>query len=40
MILVRLFAAAEAAAGPGTQKLEPETNGLIKPIHCARHVPG
>ena len=36
MILVRLFAAAEAAAGTGTEKVEAATLGELKAILVAR----
>jgi len=37
MILVRLFAAAEAAAGTGTEEVEAATLGELKTILVARH---
>ena len=37
MILVRLFAAAEAAAGTCTEKVEAATLGELKAILVARH---
>ena len=40
MILVRLFAAAEAAAGTGTEDVEAATLGELKAILVARHGEG
>ena len=37
MILVRLFAAAEAAAGTGIEEVEAATLGELKDILVARH---
>ncbi len=37
MILVRLFAAAEAAAGTGAEEVEAATLGELKTILVARH---
>ena len=40
MILVRLFAAAEAAAGTDTEEVEAATLGELKDILVARHGEG
>ena len=40
MILVRLLAAAEAAAGTGTEEVEAATLGELKAILVARHGEG
>ena len=40
MILVRLFAAAESAAGTGTEEVEAATLGELKAILVARHGEG
>ena len=40
MILVRLFAAAEAAAGIGTEEVEAATLGELKAVLVARHGEG
>ena len=40
MILVRLFAAAEAAAGTDTEEVEAATLGELKAILVARHGEG
>ena len=40
MILVRLFAAAEAAAGTGTEEVEAATLGELKTILVSRHGEG
>ena len=37
MILVRLFAAAEASAGTGTEEVEAATLGELKTVLVARH---
>lgn len=40
MILVRLFAAAESAAGTGTEEVEAATLGELKAVLVARHGEG
>ena len=40
MILVRLFAAAEAAAGTDTEEVEAATIGELKAVLVARHGEG
>ena len=40
MLLVRLFAAAESAAGTGTEEVEAATLGELKAVLVARHGEG